>query len=414
MQTVTINTIDGIEDYDIWVSEGCSKSDNKIYIATISDIDLPYTFTLPIAYQNTSFCVQIYDENECEYCECFGFDPSPTPTTTPTITPTISITPTQTPTPTPSGECLTPTYYHGSFTGNGFTDSATYTLSPTLYNGRSQWISPSNGTIRWNNFRWEVAGWTLGTVVFYNANTSTFYSPDTDNWVYNNCKPELDCNVIFTTEGCGEPLPTPSITPTVSITPSVTSSVTPSLSITPSITPSITVTPTNTPSTTPIKPYVSEIVTSGATYPFNKEQHEEGGVSVLDEIEIKVKNDTGQNIYITPYFKGVAAVNNPDYGILTQINSLASQNFGEPDASLSSGQNFTVISPNNFAYNYLTISGQIGNGTEPTVRIRVDVNGFSSPVSSNWGVLDWSDWEIGLKWSYTNSFSNPLDWEELT
>ena len=161
VETVTINSITGTSDYDIWVSNGCAESEVKVYISTISDSDIPYTFNLPIAYQNSAFCVKIYDDNDCIICDCFGIAPSPSPSITPTISVTPSITPSTTATPTPTPTCLVPTYLYGLFSGNGFTSSATYTLSPTLHNGRNQWISSSNGTVRWNGFRWEVAGWNL-------------------------------------------------------------------------------------------------------------------------------------------------------------------------------------------------------------------------------------------------------------
>ena len=263
VETVTINSITGTSDYDIWVSNGCAESEVKVYISTISDSDIPYTFNLPIAYQNSAFCVKIYDDNDCIICDCFGIAPSPSPSITPTVTPTPSITPSTTPTPTPTPTCLVPTYLYGLFSGNGFTSGATYTLSPTLHSGRNQWISSSNGTVRWNGYRWEVAGWYLGGVTYYNLNTTTINAPDENSWSYTNCGRGFTCSVSFTSDGCGLPSPTPSITPTISVTPSVTPtiSVTPTPSIsptntvtpTPSITPSssLTPTPTTTPTNTP-------------------------------------------------------------------------------------------------------------------------------------------------------------------
>ena len=248
VETVTINSITGTSDYDIWVSNGCAESEVKVYISTISDSDIPYTFNLPIAYQNSAFCVKIYDDNDCIICDCFGIAPSPSPSITPTVTPTPSVTTTMTVTPTPTPTCLVPTYLYGLFSGNGFTSSATYTLSPTLYNGRNQWISSSNGTVRWNGFRWEVAGWNSAGVTYYNLNTTTINAPDENSWSYTNCGIGFTCSVLFTSDGCGLPTPTPSPTPSITPTISVTPSITPTISVTPSVTPTQTVTSTVTSS----------------------------------------------------------------------------------------------------------------------------------------------------------------------
>jgi len=256
--TVTINSIVGTPNFNVWISNGCLDTDVSVFIDTISNSDIPYTFNVPVAYQNSAFCVKIYDNTDCKICECFGFGPSPTPSMTPSVTPSITITSTPTPTPTPSGECLTPTYYHGSFTGNGFTQTVTYTLSPTLYNNRAQWTSSSNGTIRWNGYRWEISNWNLAGVTYYNGNVSTLYAPDSVNWVYQGCAKGFTCNVTMTTEGCGvPPTPTPSSTsvsqtptPTPTLTPT-SSEIRPIVSQTPTTTPTTTVTPTVTPSITP-------------------------------------------------------------------------------------------------------------------------------------------------------------------
>ena len=182
MSTVTINSASGVSPFQIWVCDGCGSSAQQTYVAQIVSADIPYTFNLPGVYSNSpSYCVKVIDSDNCEVCECFGFGPTPTPTVTPTNTPTNTVTPTPTPTPTTSAPCPNPTYYYGSFTGNGFTSSATYTLSPTLYNGRNQWVSPSNGTILWSGFRWEVLNWNLAGVSFINSNFNKIF------WDFN-CK----------------------------------------------------------------------------------------------------------------------------------------------------------------------------------------------------------------------------------
>lgn len=231
--TVTINTITGTSDYDVWISNGCEENQVKVYIDTITNSDIPYTFNVPTSFQNSAFCVKIYDSNDCEICECFGVAPSPSPSVTPTMTPSITVSPTMTPTPTPSPTCNVPTYLNGVFVGNGFQSSATYTLSSTQYNGRNQWVSTNNGIVRWNGFRWEIAQWTLGGVIYYNTNTLSIDGPDNSNWTYTNCGKGFTCSISFTSSGCGEIpeiSPTPTNTPTTTVTSTVTPSITPSSS----------------------------------------------------------------------------------------------------------------------------------------------------------------------------------------
>jgi hypothetical protein len=225
MMTVTIDTVTGNPPFNVWVANGCESSSPSIFINTITLSDIPYTFTLPAGYQNSGFCVKVIDIDNCEVCECFGI-PSPSPTPTISLTPSETPTSTPTPTVTPSGICLTPTYFYGSFVGNGFSENATYTLSSTLVNGRPQWVSPNNGTILLNGARWEVSGWNLAGTIFYNLNFVTVGAPDIVNWVYQGCVKGFVCSVSFNTEGCGQPSsPTPEPTPTVSPTPESTPTV---------------------------------------------------------------------------------------------------------------------------------------------------------------------------------------------
>lgn len=244
MTTVTINTASGTPPFNVWCANDCNPNTSSLYVDSVNGF--PYTFTVPAPYQNVPFCVKLIDADNCTVCECFGFGPTPTPTVTSSVTPTNTNTPTPTPTVTPSGPCPTPTYFYGSFTGNGFTESATYTLSTTLHNGRAQWVSPNNGTIRWSGFAWEVSGWNLAGVSFINSNFLTIDSPDLINWTYNGCGIGFTCAVSFTTSGCGYPTPTP--TPTATSTPTVTPTITDTPSTTPTNTPTITqtVTPSNT------------------------------------------------------------------------------------------------------------------------------------------------------------------------
>ena len=268
MMTVTIDTVIGNPPFNVWVANGCETSSPSIFIVTITSLDIPYTFTLPIGYQNSGFCVKTIDVDNCVVCECFGIvppTPSPGPSDTPPATPTPSITPSVTPT----GACLTPTYFYGSFSGNGFSASATYTLSNILFNGRPQWVSPSNGTILFNGVRWEVSNWNLAGTLYYNLNFVTINAPDITNWVYQGCVNGFQCSVSFTTSGCGQP-PTPTPTGTPRVTPSVTPTDTPPVtpSVTPTDTPSVTpsVTPTDTPSVTPsVTPTDTPSVTPSVT-----------------------------------------------------------------------------------------------------------------------------------------------------
>jgi len=228
--SVTINSVTGTSNYDVWISNSCSPSATKLYIDTFDTGDIPFTFTVPSTYENGQFCVRLYDSSGCEICECYNELPSPSPSVTPSVTPTMTVTPTTTPTPTSTPPCSASTYYDGTFIANNFPYNVTYTLSGSLYNGKPQWTSPSNGTIRWNGFRWEIAGWAPSGVIFYNTN-NTSDTPDTTSWVYQGCAPRQTCSVSFTSEGCGEPLGyTPTPTPTATQTPTVTP--------TPSITPS--------------------------------------------------------------------------------------------------------------------------------------------------------------------------------
>jgi hypothetical protein len=261
MSTVTINSASGVSPFQIWVCNGCSLSSQQTYIGQVAtNSDLPYTFNLPVVYSNSPYCVKVIDSDNCEVCECFGFGPTPTPTSTAQVTPTPSVTITMTPTPTTSAPCPNPTYYYGSFTGNGFTSSATYTLSSTLFNGNYQWVSPNNGTIQWVGNRWEVSFYNLAGVLFYNFNP-TSNSPNTSDWIFQNCSNGFTCGVVFTNSGCGFPTPTPTETPTTTPTntptetPTNTPTITPTNTIdvtnTPTETTNVTQTPTNTPTGTP-------------------------------------------------------------------------------------------------------------------------------------------------------------------
>ena len=104
-ELVQILTISGEQPYNIWVCDFCGAGEQCIYIDTINQSNIPFTFNLPTLFINSSgYCVKMIDNNGCETCECFGTSISPTPTNTPTntITPTNTQTPENTPTNTPS------------------------------------------------------------------------------------------------------------------------------------------------------------------------------------------------------------------------------------------------------------------------------------------------------------------------
>jgi hypothetical protein len=67
---VIITGITGTEPYNIWVSDTCPNESVQIYIDTINNIDLPYTFQIPQPFENTNFCLKIIDSNNCIICSC--------------------------------------------------------------------------------------------------------------------------------------------------------------------------------------------------------------------------------------------------------------------------------------------------------------------------------------------------------
>ena len=68
---VTIQNITGTEPFDIWICNYCGPNETCIYVATLGDGDIPFTFTLPPSFQNvSSYCVKVIDGNECDSCDC--------------------------------------------------------------------------------------------------------------------------------------------------------------------------------------------------------------------------------------------------------------------------------------------------------------------------------------------------------
>lgn len=65
MKQITINTLTGTEPYIIYLCNG--SYGDCIYIDFIYDVDVPYSFTVPINYSNLSqVSVKVIDSNGCE------------------------------------------------------------------------------------------------------------------------------------------------------------------------------------------------------------------------------------------------------------------------------------------------------------------------------------------------------------
>jgi len=123
MGQITVNTINGIPPYSIYV---CSSFLLNCTLALSGVTSLPVTFESPSAFTNSpSVIIKVVDSQNCEYNQTYNCvtptptkTPTPTPTITSSITPTPQITPsnTQTPataTPTPSltvTPSITPTF----------------------------------------------------------------------------------------------------------------------------------------------------------------------------------------------------------------------------------------------------------------------------------------------------------------
>jgi hypothetical protein len=61
---LTVNTISGTSPYNVYICD--DPITTCFYIATITDLDLPYVFTAPsIMNTLTSFNVKIIDDNNC-------------------------------------------------------------------------------------------------------------------------------------------------------------------------------------------------------------------------------------------------------------------------------------------------------------------------------------------------------------
>jgi hypothetical protein len=68
---VTVSNIVGTTPYEIYLS--VSGSATYYYIDSISSVQLPYNFTVPIPLQNNlSFCLRVVDNDGCIITNCFN------------------------------------------------------------------------------------------------------------------------------------------------------------------------------------------------------------------------------------------------------------------------------------------------------------------------------------------------------
>lgn len=197
---ITITSITGNPLFDIYVCE--TVPTNCIFIATISDIDLPYTFILPQQAESWStIFVYVIDSTFCDV-EYDIDNPLISPTTTPTNTPTPTIcgisidytitypTPTNTPTNTP-----TPTSTLTPF----FTQTSTPTPTSTL----TQFFTPTNTPTNTNTPTYTVTSTQTQTP----TNTSNFIQTNTPT--NTNTPTSTPTNTVTSTN-----TPTNTLTPT--------------------------------------------------------------------------------------------------------------------------------------------------------------------------------------------------------
>jgi hypothetical protein len=67
---VTINSITGAQDYDLYVCDTTLL--NCVYIDTFNDSDVPLTRTIPSPYDTmTTYSIKIVDANNCEIIKTY-------------------------------------------------------------------------------------------------------------------------------------------------------------------------------------------------------------------------------------------------------------------------------------------------------------------------------------------------------
>ena len=156
-------------------------------------------------------------------------------TPTPTVTPTLTRTPTLTLTLTNTVVTPTPTLPKAVNLTYASILSDYFVLSPVMYGGKVQYVSPSGKTMRWDNAvlnRWEVIDPATGATLAYSTPNLQGAGFDGSQpyhyiWVF------YECNIGY---GLGwpptsTPTSTPTVTPTRTVTPSVTIGLTPTVPV---------------------------------------------------------------------------------------------------------------------------------------------------------------------------------------
>jgi hypothetical protein len=198
MSQITINTINGIPPYSIYV---CTPFLLNCNLVSSGVTTLPFSFESPSAYTNSpSVLVKIIDSQNCEFTQvynCITLTPtpsvtvtpsytpsntatpfvtpsvtqtsySPTPTPTNTVTPSFTTSPTPTPTPNP-----TPIFYNNSITAllvieplTASTIIGNYMQSQGVnFFGFSNGVAPSTNQVDFENEMntyLSYSGWTSG------------------------------------------------------------------------------------------------------------------------------------------------------------------------------------------------------------------------------------------------------------
>lgn len=198
MQTITLNTLNGIPPYQVIF---CDVAQTQCSGTTIITQTIPPSVSIdvPEQYQNVpEFLLKIIDSQNCEFSQIFvcttktptpqtltptptntltpsytpSFTPSaPTPTITPTITETPTTTPTIsfTPTNTPSSPTPTPTPTYSITPTNTKTPTNTLTQTPT------RTVTQTPATLSAFLFIEPITGNTLIGSYMYNSGSNNFY-----------------------------------------------------------------------------------------------------------------------------------------------------------------------------------------------------------------------------------------------
>jgi hypothetical protein len=144
MSTITINNINGVPPYDIYVCD-IYELNCTIVTSGVTSVPPPVTFSLPPKFQTApTVIIKIIDSQNCIFRQNYTcVTATPTKTVTPTNTQTPSITPSNTVTPTNTQTQVTPTPTP-SITS---TNTQTPTVTPTPSITPSLTSPPTAGTI---------------------------------------------------------------------------------------------------------------------------------------------------------------------------------------------------------------------------------------------------------------------------